>query len=325
MKLIELIKKFFALIFQNKSKIFFLVVSVVLFLFLLFPFDELGDFVSSQVSKVTNNQLFVQFDRMNLSLIPLGLQLGQVHIEPAAAPSLSMEELVVSPSISGLLSQKPFGSARAVGLLKGDVFVKVSSAPKTEKGNERQRLEISAKKISLNQIQQMANLPVNLKGSLNLDTVAMADLTWTEQPEISEVLININQFELPTGSINMNGFEISIPGVKLSQIELKGRMNEGKFYIEQSQIGKPGDEIFGSVKGTWNIEFVNNGGRPVPQFGAYDLQLDLKLKKSFQEKASSYLLFVDNYKKPLADGSAQYKIKLTGQNMIAPPQMTPLN
>jgi len=325
MSLLEILKKIFSSLLQNKSKILILILSTIVFIFILFPFDELGDLVSSQVAKMTGNQLSIQFDRMSLNLFPIGVQFGNVHVDPANAPSLSADELGVHPSIAGLISQKPYGSISADGFLKGNLNVKVSSAPKTEKGTERHRLEISAKKISLNQIRQMANLPVNLKGSMNIDTTAMADLALIEQPEVSELSLSINQFELPSGSINMNGFEVTIPGLKLSQLELKGRMNEGKFYIESSQIGKPGDEVVGQVKGTWNIEFINAGGRPMPRFGAYDLQLDLKLKKSFQEKASSYLLFVDNFKKPMADGSAQYKIKLVGVDMIAPPRMIPIN
>lgn len=320
---------------KNKSKIFMLILTVIVFVFLLFPFDELGDLVSSQVSKLSGNQLSVQFDRMSLNLVPIGLQLGNVRVDPANMSSLTMSELSIHPSLAGMISQKPYGSILAEGLFNGNIKVQVGSAPKTEKGTERQRIQISAQKISLSQIRQMANFPLGLKGSISLETMALADLALAEPPEISELNIVINQFEVasssltlgaPPGSVNPNeGIEVTIPGLKLSRLELKGRLSDGKFYIESSQIGKPGDEVVGQVKGTWNIDFINTGGRFTPHFGAYDLQLDLKLNKSFQEKASSYLLLVENYKKLLSDGTSQYKMRLTGADLVAPPSMRPLN
>jgi type II secretion system protein N len=308
---------------KNKSKIFMLILTVIVFVFLLFPFNELGDLVSSQVSKLSGNQLSVQFDRMSLNLIPIGLQLGQVRIDPANMSSLTMSELSVHPSLAGLISQKPYGSIIAEGLFNGNIKVQVGSAPKTEKGTERQSIQISAQKISLSQIRQMANLPLSLKGNISLETIALADLALAEPPEISELNLVINQFEIASSTILMpvpgsmdpnDQIEVTIPGLKLSRLELKGRLSDGKFYIESCQIGKPGDEVVGQLKGTWNIDFINSGGRITPHFGAYDLQLDIKLNKSFQEKASSYLSLVENYKNQLSDGTSQYKIRLSGAN-----------
>ena len=62
-------------IFTNKFKFVVLLFSTVVFAFILFPFDDLSDLVSTQVSKATSGRVYVQFDHMNLSLLPLGLRL----------------------------------------------------------------------------------------------------------------------------------------------------------------------------------------------------------------------------------------------------------
>ena len=66
----EYVAKFFKLLKENKGKIFIMIVSAFAFIFVLFPFDDLSDLISSQVAKVTNNAVYVQFERLKMSLFP---------------------------------------------------------------------------------------------------------------------------------------------------------------------------------------------------------------------------------------------------------------
>lgn len=314
----ENIAKFFKALKENKGKIFVMVVSAFVFLFVLFPFDDLSDLISSQVAKVTNNSVYVTFDRLKMSLIPHpGVQMDQVYIESIRTPALSAQELVITPSITGMIQQKPYGSVSAKGLLKGDVNVSMGKGSRSDNGIERHRIEVSAKKVALNDVRELANLPVLLKGQLNLETTALADLTFQEQPDV-EVNLVINQFELPPSNVNTVMGPLTLPELKLSSIELKGRLAAGRFVIETGTIGKPGDELQGTVKGDIGLTIVNRGGGFGQQIGAYNFDIDLRAKKSFQDKASLFLLMVDNYKSPTADG-AQYKFKVSASNPMMPP------
>jgi len=322
--IVELFTLFFKFLKKHVGKIFLMVFFTFCFLFVLFPFSDLGDLVSSQISQMTRNEVNLNFDKMGLNLFPSPrLAFKQVFVELQNLPPLTAKDLIISPSIAGLIGQKPYGSVQAKGLLQGNLDLTVSSGKKTEKGTDRQKIDMTLTNIDLQELRRIANLPVMIKGQLNMNSKAVADLTMVEQPEINELGLNIKNFELQPTTLDLGGFPLSIPGLKLSQLDLKGRLSEGRFFIESGQIGRDRDEVTGTIMGFMNMTLMNYGGSVAPQFGAYELSLDLKLKKSFQDKAALFLLLIDNYKRPLADGF-QYKVKLSGTQFGPPPRISPL-
>lgn len=316
----EQFRQLLKLIRESKGKIFVMVVSALVFAFMLFPFDDLSDLISSQVSRLSNNSVYVQFDKLKMSLFPQpGVKMDQVYIESIRTPAISATELVITPSVRGLIQQKPYGHVSAKGLLKGDVDLQVGKGSKTENGAERHKIEVSAKKISLHDLREMANLPILLKGQLNLESTALADLTFQEQPDI-EMNLSINQFELPPSNVNTPMGPLTLPDLKLSTVELKGRLAAGQFVIETGTIGKPGDELYGTIKGKIGLTIVNRGNSFGHQIGAYNIEVDLKTKRSFQERAALFLTFIDGYKTPTSEGS-QYKFKVSASNPMMPPSI----
>ncbi|KHD87750.1 MAG: hypothetical protein OM95_12075 [Bdellovibrio sp. ArHS] len=316
----EQLRQLLKLIRESKGKIAVMVVSAFVFLFLLFPFDDLSDLISSQVSRLTNNSVYLQFERLKMSVFPQpGVQMDQVYIESLRTPALSAQELVITPSISGLIAQKPYGHVSAKGLLKGDVDLVVGKGAKSDNGIERQKIEIKAQKVALHDVRELANLPVLLKGQINLETTALADLTFQEQPDV-EMDLTVNQFELPPSTVNTFMGPLTLPDLKLASVELKGRLAAGRFVIETGTIGKPGDEIYGTVKGNIGINIVNRGGSFSPQFGAYSFDIDLKIKPSFQARASTFIGLLDAYKTPATDG-AQFKLRVSATNPALPPSI----
>ncbi|MGZ3775493.1 MAG: type II secretion system protein GspN [Pseudobdellovibrionaceae bacterium] len=316
----EQLRQLFKLIKDGKGKIFLMVFSSIVFLFLLFPFDDLSDLISSLVSKVTNNGVYVQFERLKMSLLPQpGVKMDQVYIESIRTPALSAQELVITPAVRGLIQQKPYGHITAKGFLKGDLNVEVGKGARSDAGVERQRIEVSAQKVSLHDLRELANLPVLLKGQLNLQTTALADWTFQEQPDV-DIDMTISKFELPPANVDTAMGPLTLPDLKLSTVELKGRLAAGKFIIETGTIGKPGDELYGTIKGNIGLSIVNQGGIFAKQIGAYDFEIDLKTKRSFQERAALFLTFVDSYKTQTSDG-AQYKFKVSASNPALPPSI----
>jgi type II secretion system protein N len=316
----ERVIQLFRMLKENKGRIAVMLMSAIVFLLVLFPFDDLSDLISSQVSKVTNNSVYLQFDRLKMSLFPQpGMKLDNVFIEAARVPAITTSELVITPSISGLIQQKPFGHVSAKGFLKGDVDLQVSKGSRSDNGVERQKVELKVKKMSLHDLRELANLPVLLKGQLSLETTALADLSFQEQPEV-ELTLNINQFELPPSNVNTPMGPLTLPDLKISSVELKGRLAAGRFIIETGTIGKSSDELSGTIKGNIGLTINNNGGRFAPQVGAYNFDIDLKTKRTFQDRAALFLTFIDGFKTPLADGS-QYKFKVSATNPMMPPQI----
>lgn len=309
----------------NKKKVFIGFLMYLVFLFLLFPFSDLGALVTTQVAKLTYNQVYLKFDELHLSLLPSpGLQLKNVKVQGLQFPPLTTETLNVSPSIMGLLSFKPGVSLSAKGLFDGDVDVVTSGGSKATSGALKQNISIGAEGIELSKITSVLALPMNMEGKMNLDTKAVVDPSFSEQPEgqvdLKAVRVNITSASVPTPI-----GPLSLPDTKLQELILKGQLTKGELNIEKAQIGSPQDELYAQVRGTMNIQFQTQGGQVSANPGAYDLTIQIKTKPSYQAKAGLFLGFLEAYKKSESPQGREYIFKVAGANFYAPPRMTPAN
>ncbi len=326
----EILKLFLSFLKTHFLKFFLIIFFAVVFIFVLFPFEDLGDLVSTKISELSNNQSNLNFNKMDIKFFPTpGVEFSQVFAELAGMPTLSAKELIITPSISGLINQKPSGRIVARGIFKGNIDVSVSSKRSREKDVDSYDVELSAENLNLYDIKQTTNFPVGMKGQLTFSSKALADLKMSERPpslrslEINDFSLSVKQLEVLPSTVELGPFPLSIPGFKVSLLDLKGKLNDGRFTIDSGRIGQPNDEISGTITGLMNLSFQNTGVGMAPQFGAYELLLNLKIKKNFQEKAALFLLFIDNYKRALPDGYL-YKVKLSGTQFGPPPRVSPL-
>jgi type II secretion system protein N len=314
------LKMIFRTLGEHKFKFVLMLASVVAFGFLLFPFDDLGDLVSTQVSKLTNNQVFVQFDRMKMGVVPNpGLQLQNVYLETTSLPPLTANEITFTPSISGLIAQKPSGSLAIKGFLKGNVTASLQPAKKSDNGVERHKVEITAQQLNLADIKDLLGLPLSLKGRVDLNSQALADLTLTEQPDM-DLVLHIDKFELPTGNVQTPMGPLTLPEIKLKSVDLKGRLSAGRFIIEEGVLGQDGDELKGTVRGSMALQLKLTPQGLTPLIGSYEFMIDLTVKPGLQERATLFLSFLDQYKFP-AQGATRYAFKLSAANAYDPPNM----
>jgi len=315
-----LIRKAFRLLFSSKLKIFVMLLSTLVFLVVLFPTNDLGDLVSTQVARLSGNTLFLQFEELKMSLFPApGMKVEQVFVEAAGLPGVAAREITFTPSVGGLIAQKPYGSVSAKGLFKGNLQVQVKSGSRSENGVERQKVEIHAQKLSLQELREVARLPVVMRGQLDLDTQALIDLSFMEQPDM-DINLNIRQFELPPSNVMTPMGPLTLPDLKLSSVELKGRLAGGRLIIENGRIGNESDELRGTITGNLDLTLLNNGGGLSPVLGGYTFNVDLKAKRNFQDRANLFLTFIDAYKTPTSEG-AEYKFKVSAASTLVPPSI----
>lgn len=314
------VSELISLLFRNWFKGLLLLLSGLVFSFMLFPFDDLADLVTTQVSKLTGNQVYLQFDKMKVGLMPdPGLQLENVYLESSGVAPLSATEITFLPSIPGLLAQKPAGKVSAKGIFKGELTASLQPAKKSDNGVERHKVEISAKNLNLADMKDLMNLPLTMKGKIDITSQALADLTLTEQPDM-DLVLHIEKFELPTGNVQTPMGPLTLPEIKLSSVDLRGRLSAGRFIIEEGSLGKDGDELRGTVKGGVNLQLKLTPSGLMPIIGAYDFSIDLNVKKGLQDRASLFLSFLDTYKTPSADG-ARYAFKVSALNVFNPPNI----
>ncbi len=297
--------------------------SAVVFLIILFPFSDLSEFISAQIAKATQGKVFLLFDGVNLALSPApGIAFKDVFLDISGLPQLHADHFFISPSIAALIQQKPYGTIKIEGLMDGDLKLASSSGTRSDSGVERQKINLEVQNLKLSELNEALHLPVNVHGNLDLKSTTQADLTLTEQPD-AEVNLKISQFELPAANINTMMGPLTLPELKLKNVELKGRLAGGRLNIEEGRLGQEGDELQGTIKGEIGLTLQSQGSGITPLIGSYNFNIDLQVKKSFQDKATLYLSFLDGYKSALSDG-ARYAFKINAAGPGLPPNISAL-
>lgn len=307
---------------SQKSKILLGLISIFIFLFLFFPFSDLSSLVTSEVARLTQNQLFFQFDEMQIQIFPKpGITFGKVNVDAGQFPTIKADELLISPSPSAILTQTPAGSISAKGLFRGNVEISLGSGTKSEAGTPRQKIEIKADKLSLNELKEFRQIPILLKGNLSLQSKILADLSFSEQPD-ADIEIHAEKLEIPSQVMNTLMGPLNLPDLRLGQVDLKGKLVAGRLTLDEGKIGRDGDDIRGEIKGGITINVRNQNGI-YPEVGAYSFDIDLSMKKATEDKLNIFLSLLSQYRTQTADG-ARYQIRMSAQNPAYPPSITNL-
>lgn len=313
-KLIDLIK-------NNKKKILLSFVFYIVFIFFLFPFQDLGVFVSTQVSKATQNQVYLKFDNMSMSLLPApGFEFSNVLVQTTQLPAVSADSLKIYPNIMSLLAFKPGFSAQASNIFEGQLGLALRGASAGKSGVMKQVIAIDATELQLKKLSDFLKLPMNLEGYISLDADAEVDPGFVDQP-VASLNLTGNRISITSAVVPTQFGPLNLPDTKLQEILAKVSMNNGDLEIEKVQLGTQQDELFAQVRGSIKIQLKPQGQQVSVIPGAFDLIVQIKTKPSFQSKAGVFLSFLDSYKK----SEGEYIFRAQGANFFAPPRMSPLS
>ena len=316
-KVIELIGQFFRLL---KSRALPFAVAFILFVLVLFPFDDMGEFVATKVSQLTQGQVSLNFDHMGLRLFPSpGLELAGVILDTPFVQGLAVDEVGVAPDVLGFLTFRPGVSVAANGILGGDASFTFGPGPKTEKGNTSQKISLQTDGLRLAELNKAGALPLAAEGSISLDTSIQVDPTFVEQPQ-GKVELEVGRLTLPNAVLQTPAGPTPFPGLALRRLLLRGQLKGGKFLIEEGLVGEEGDDISGKLTGSLDLRFLGNGGNITYQMGSYTLDLNLKMKKSFEQKIDFYLALTPLKKCKKEGGGADslYSCRVSAPNWMTP-------
>ena len=90
---------FFRFFWNNKAKLLLIIFLTIVFGFILFPLSDLNDWATSQVSKLTGNRVFLQFDKLHLNPFTITVGMDSVILETPQTATLTSDNIKVSPSI----------------------------------------------------------------------------------------------------------------------------------------------------------------------------------------------------------------------------------
>jgi type II secretion system protein N len=305
----------------HKLKLFVILLSAVMFAFFRFPIDDLGDVVSAKISESTQGQIFCQFDRMGLALIPQpSLSLENVDIETPVISHLKTEELKLSVSIPALLAFRIGFVVDAYGLFRGQAYASFHEGEKNKDGTHKYVIRVGADKLDLADVKKAMDLPVNLRGAFNAKIDSTVDPSFADQPE-SEVQISVASLEMPASTVATPFGPMNLPTLKWSNVNLKGRLIGGKFIVEDGKLGTTQDALNGQVKGSMDVRVARVGNQPYPEFGAYDFKVELNVNKGVEKEFSLFLSLLDSYKSPSLSGS-RYLFRASGVQFGTPPRFS---
>lgn len=334
-------------IWSRKLFFFTIVVSAVLFFAWFFPFGDLSDVVTSRVAQASGGSLYVQFDELNLNLIPQpAVSATNVTIE-SGLPPLEAKWLKFTPGLLDALTSIPTlikaagGNSEAAaalgtkigatvateGLLGGDVEFRVRPGTRTDSGHDRSRVSLAIEKVNLADVQKWADLPVKMSGTLNFDTDVQFEPDFLEQPE-GEYALRVSKLDLPAGTamVPFNGvmMPLNVPTITLANLNLKGRLTGGKFFIEEGVFGQNKDPLYGRIKGNLTVKLQPHGANLQLVLGSYDLTVDLTTTQMIEKELSFAFFLFGPGKSALPGGGAHYLFKAQGAALDAsqPPTIT---
>ncbi|MFK8137738.1 MAG: type II secretion system protein GspN [Bdellovibrionales bacterium] len=308
------------------TKVFFVAIlpSFLVFSVLFFPFSDLGSLVTTKVAEATGNQVYLSFEEMGLHAIPApGLDFDKVTVDVPGAPSLKMSSLSLSPSIAGLLSFKPGVNVETEGLFGGSLNLNTKGMNKTDKGVRRQRLDLEIESIRLSTILQELGSPLNLNARMNMDADVTLDPSFDEQPE-GELKLDLKPLSLLGGSIDTGVMgAIDIPPIELGEGKLDANLEDGDIRISEAVFGSKSSEVEIKLKGRIGMKIRNTGRGTKPQFGSYNLDVEINTTKGFEDKFGIMLSFINKYKTPTNTGNS-FRFKASSSSFSRPVKMEAL-
>lgn len=316
----EQIQKYLRALLNRKKEIFIAVVCYVLFSILIFPYSDLSDLVTEKVAEQTQGQVFLSFDDLGLAFLPPGVNLSEVSVETGFMPQMKMSNLSLAPSIAGLLAFKPGFVARAEGLFGGDVDLTYKTGEKITDELNMQQVFLEMSGTQLKPLSKLANLPLEVRGTGNIEFDGQIDPGFGKQPE-SEIKLQLKNILIPAGTVPTPLGPLAIPTVKFKKIDMEGRLVNGELIIEKGSVGDDDDDIRGSLTGNVDVKFVRQGNQVIPVLGGYNLKLDMTLTRGAEKNFGIFLSFIDKFKQLTGNG-ARYPIQLKGSSFQVPPEMS---
>ncbi len=292
----------------------------IVFSFILFPINDLRGIISQKISQATQNQVSLDFLKMNLNFLPKpSLELEKVSLSTPQFSTLKMASLQISPSILGLITLKPGVTLFGENLFGGNFDFSLRSGSSNSKSQTKQVIQLSAQNIAIDELLRFLSL--GFKGSGNLQINLDSTLDPAGQETEASIKIDSRDIILPENNIPTQIGAVTLPPAKISVLQLEGDLKKNKFRITKGSIGKDGDTLTGSIEGTIDMRVMTGPQGPQVVPTGYDLVVRLRLKNTFLD-AFALKPVIENFRSSQSDKDSVFNLSLSATSMRSPPTIT---
>ncbi len=337
---IQILSSIFGFIKKNIKNFFLYVGLTLVLLVVLFPYDDLADYVTAQVAKATKNQMHLKIDGIGLGIIPTpSLKLENVVLGSSSIPSIKAADLKITPSITQLLLAKIGGRVYSSDLYGSEFEFNFSQDKKVgSSDNKRSKnkdpenpllshhleTSLSISNLSLKEVSKDFSLPIALSGEMSLELGGMIDPTFNTQPD-GEFIITSDNLKLKNPTISLANFgDITLPNLTFSKVNIKGRIVESELVAEEMDLGSSSDPLSLKVRGKIRLTVENYRGKIKAQFANYELRTQINIHKSLISQFY-FISFIDDKKvAPILANYSTYQLKVIGKSPKQFTRMEPL-
>ncbi len=295
------------------------------FIITTFPYDDLSEFVTSKITRATNNQVYLQFNKLSLNILPTPhLKLNDIELLTPSLPLLKASSLSLSPSLLELLKFNLGLSVFIENLFGGNLSLTYAQESPDKENLIFSNMSLDVEDLSLKELSKTIALPINISGDLEANASGTLELQFKEQPD-AEFSVSSDNIRLPEGTINAPGLgPVKLPGLVFTKLKLNGHLVDGVLSLNNVTLGSQKDDLQVQIKGDINLKFSKISQKIVPLFSRYNLKTKIVIKDS-NVKELFFLQFLNKYKSNsnVKKGYSVYQIKLVARSFRVTPKMSP--
>ncbi|MCC6278591.1 MAG: type II secretion system protein GspN [Oligoflexia bacterium] len=303
----------------HKSKMVLCFGLYLVFLYFMFPFNDLGDKVATMINQASGGQVVLSFETMDASLFPqVGITMSEVEVTTPFFPKLSTQSLSLSPSILSLILLKPGVNASAEGLLGGQTDLTIKYAGNnSQKKPSKIAFDSSLDDLQLKELVNFMQSSVKVSGKISGSASGDFDTEFVDQPN-SSIEIQGEKIVLADSQIMTTFGPLALPAMNLGDVNLESKMDKGSMEISKLTLGKPGSEFYANITGKIELRAERAGPQVGLRPGNYDFKVQLQFNEALKQKLSLFLGFIGGYNV----GANNYAFRAIGSGFYSPPQLS---
>lgn len=268
------------------------------FFVLLFPYDDLGNLLTTTIYNGSGQQVYVHAQDLELGVLPVpGIQANDVNIEPGARGTpftpLHFDSLSIRPMLMALLTLRGGASLEASGLFGGvaSLSAKTVSTLFSAQQGAFEITDLALQDLSISSILAYAigaNPSFKIGGRVNAASSSLRIDPTSKEPLAGDLGLTLENVVLPTTIPIPNFGEFQdMPQVKIQKADFRTQLANNKLRITQGNLGVADrDPISGRILGEVDIR-PGPGGGFVP--GQFNICVEINVTQSFYDALAKRL------------------------------------